>query len=619
MSDMISVREAAERWNITERRVSTLCKDGKIAGAKKLGNRWMIPENTRKPLDRRIKTGAYRKVERASKLPLPIGVSSYCLASSEYYYIDKTMMIRDFIDERPMVTLFARPRRFGKTLNMDMLRTYFEKSDKDTSVYFRDKKIWDCGQKYRDYQGKYPVIFLSFKDVKFNTWEETFAAIRDLFAKEVQRHKELRVSDKCDEYSKKVYEKLADGKVSEVELSSALLDLSKMLHKHYGIAPIIIIDEYDTPIQNGYVKDFYDKVILFMRNLFSGGFKDNPHLSFGFLTGILRVSKESIFSGMNNLSINSVLDSKYSAYFGFTADEVIDMAEYYGAADKYEEICQWYDGYRFGKTEIFNPWSVVNYFSNECEPRPFWVSTGSNDIIGEVLAEADEEIYNRLTSLVNGGTFTTFIDTSVIYPQIRSNPSTIYSFLLVTGYLKVLKTTPSFSGDFMCEVALPNREISLVYNKEILQRLENLIPSSTAISIQEAIFSGDYARLKTQIQILLTQSVSSFDTAGENFYHGFMLGLCALMSGFFVTSNRESGDGRYDIQLKPVQKGLPGILIELKAEKDCSGEKLKKLSETALQQINDKKYDTDLITAGVSVIYKYGVAFSGKKVEVTVG
>lgn len=619
MSDMISVREAAERWNITERRVSTLCKDGKITGAKKLGNRWMIPENTRKPLDRRIKTGAYRKVERASKLPLPIGVSNYCLASSEYYYIDKTMMIRDFIDERPMVTLFTRPRRFGKTLNMDMLRTYFEKSDKDTSVYFRDKKIWDCGQKYRDYQGKYPVIFLSFKDVKFNTWEETFAAIRDLFAKEVQRHKELRVSDKCDEYSQKVYEKLAGGKVSEVELSSALLDLSKMLHRHYGIAPIIIIDEYDTPIQNGYVKDYYDKVILFMRNLFSGGFKDNPHLSFGFLTGILRVSKESIFSGMNNLSINSVIDSKYSAYFGFTADEVMDMAEYYGAADKYEEICQWYDGYRFGKTEIFNPWSVVNYFSNECEPRPFWVSTGSNDIIGEVLAEADEEIYNRLTSLVNGGTFTTFIDTSVIYPQIRSNPSTIYSFLLVTGYLKVLKTMPSFSGDFMCEVALPNREISLVYNKEILQRLENLIPSSTAISIQEAIFSGDYARLKTQIQTLLTQSVSYFDTAGENFYHGFMLGLCALMSGFFVTSNRESGDGRYDIQLKPIQKGLPGILIELKAEKDCGGEKLKKLSETALQQINDKKYDTDLITAGVSVIYKYGVAFSGKKVEVAVG
>ena len=306
---------------------------------------------------------------------------------------------------------------------MDMLRTYFEKSDKDTSVYFRDKKIWACGQKYRDYQSKYPVIFLTFKDVKFDNWEETFAAIRDIFAKETRRHKELLASDKCDEYSKKACEKLADSKVSEVELASALLDLSAMLHKHYAVAPIIIIDEYDTPIQQGYQKDYYDKVIRFMRNLFSGGFKDNQHLSFGFLTGILRVAKESIFSGMNNLSINSVLDNKYSVYFG--------------------------------KTEIFNPWSVVNYFSNECEPRPFWVSTGSNDIIGEVLGQADEEIYNRLTSLVNGETITSFIDTGVIYPQIKSNPSTIYSFLLVTGYLKALKTTTSFSDDFMCEVSLP--------------------------------------------------------------------------------------------------------------------------------------------------------------------
>lgn len=295
------------------------------------------------------------------------------------------------------------------------------------------------------------------------------------------------------------------------------------------------------------------------------------------------------------------------------------MTKYYGVTDKYDEICEWYDGYRFGKTEIFNPWSVVNYFSNACEPRAFWVSTGSNDIIGEVLANADEEIYQRLTSLVNGGSFTTFIDTGVIYPQIRSNPSSIYSFLLVTGYLKVLKTTPAFNGDFMCEVCLPNREISFVYHKEILQRLENLIPQSTAISIQEAIFSGDHNRLKKQLQTLLLQSVSSFDTAGENFYHGFMLGLCALLGGSFVTSNRESGNGRYDIQLKPIQKDLPGILIELKAEKNCSCERLKKLSETALQQINDRKYDTELVNAGVTTIYKYGVAFSGKNIEVTVG
>ena len=619
MIKMISVKEAARQWNITERRVAELCRSGRIEGTVRQGRSWQIPADASKPADKRIRSGYYRKNHRSSCLPLPIGVSDFRLAQAEYYYVDKTMLIKDFIDERPMVTLFTRPRRFGKTLNMDMLRIFFEKTGQDTSVYFQDKKIWACGQKYRAYQGKYPVIFLTFKDVKFNTWEETFSAVRDIFAKETQRHEELRTSDRCDEYDERKYARLAEGNVTEVELSSALADLSAMLHKHYGTAPVIIIDEYDTPIQQGYMKGYYEEIILFMRNLFSGGFKDNKHLAFGFLTGILRVAKESIFSGMNNLSINSVLDHKYSAYFGFTSDEVREMAAYYGASDKYDEICEWYDGYRFGKTEIFNPWSVVNYFSNECEPRAFWVSTGSNDVIGEVLAEADEEIYHRLASLVNGETITTYIDTGVIYPQIKKNPSTIYSFLLVTGYLKAVKTTLSFNGDFMCEISLPNREIALVYHKEILQKFETMIPQSTAIAVQEAIFSGDNRKLKTQIQTLLMESVSSFDTAGENFYHGFMLGLCALLGGFFVTSNRESGEGRYDIQLKPVKKGLPGIIIELKAEKNGTEESLKQLSETALKQIQEKQYDTELRAAGVEVIYKYGVAFCGKRVEVAVG
>lgn len=619
MADTMFVKEAAELWNISERRVSTLCKEGKIQGAEKQGKSWLIPADVEKPADGRVKSGLYKKSARPVNLPLPIGVSDYRLASSEYYYVDKTMMIKDFIDERPMVSLFTRPRRFGKTLNMDMLRTFFEKTDEDTSVYFRDKKIWTCGKKYRDYQGKYPVIFVTFKDIKFNTWEETLDAIKAIFSKEAARHIELQTSDKCNEYEKESFENLLSGNVNEVELSGALLTLSSMLHKHHGVAPVIIIDEYDIPIQQGHMEGYYDQVILFMRNLFSGGLKDNKHLSYGFLTGILRVAKESIFSGLNNLTIHSVLDNKYSSYFGFTCEEVKEMAAYYGVPDKYGELCEWYDGYRFGNTEIFNPWSVINYFNNECEPRAFWQSTGSNDIIGEIIAEADEEIYEKLTSLIKGETFITYIDTGVIYPQIKTNPATIYSFLLVAGYLKAIKTTLSFNGDFMCEVALPNREISLVYHKEILQQLDNIIPQPTAISIQEAIFSGDRNKLQKQIQTLLTQSVSSFDTAGENFYHGFMLGLCALLGGSFISSNRESGDGRYDIQLKPMNKNLPGILIELKAEKDCTEEQLKKLSETALQQIINKKYDTELVAAGVETIYKYGVAFSDKKVEITVG
>lgn len=617
MANVISVKEAAMRWELAERTVRGLCIGGKIPGAIKSGRSWLIPANAEKPVDNRIKTGAYvRAKSRPKHLPLPVGVSDYRLASTEYYYIDKTMMLKDFIDERPMVTLFTRPRRFGKTLNMDMLRTFFEKTNEDTSKYFKDKKIWEQGEYYRSFQGKYPVIFITLKDVKHNSWDNTFANIGSIISSEYCRHSDLSKSPKLDKKQKDFYDKMVSEKFSAVDLERSLLYLSEMLKKHYGEGAVIIIDEYDTPIQSGHTNGFYDDVIAFMRNLLSGCFKDNKSLAFGFLTGILRVAKESIFSGLNNLTINSVLDNKYSEYFGFTANEVKEMAAYYSAPDKFDEVCEWYDGYRFGKTDIFNPWSVINYFSNDCEPRAFWLSTGSNDIIGEIIKEADNEIYERLSSLVNGGSFTTYIDTSVIYPQIKNNPSSIYSFLLMAGYLKVVKSSVSISGDFMCEVALPNKEISLVYRKEILQKLENLIPQATAIAVEEAIFSGNGEKLRDIISNFLIQSVSAFDAAGENFYHGFMLGVCALFGNSYVTSNRESGDGRYDIALSPKVSNLPGIIIELKAEKNCNENELQELAKTALKQINDKKYDTELKLKGVKTIYKYGVAFSGKHVAV---
>ena len=615
MQRMMSTKEAASLWNISDRQVSKLCGEGKIKGAVKKGRTWAIPVGTEKPTDGRVKPASSL---RQPNLPLPIGISDYRLASTEYYYVDKTMMIKDFLDERPMVSLFTRPRRFGKTLNMDMLRTFFEKTDEDTSVYFKNKNIWACGEKYRSHQGKYPVIFLSFKDIKCDTWEETFDAVKDLFSKEASRHSELKSADVFNEYEEAYIEKILSGTATPVELSVALANLSMMLHKYHGVAPIIIIDEYDTPIQQGHIKGFYDEIIGFMRNLFSGGLKDNKHLTYGFLTGILRVAKESIFSGLNNLAINSILDTKYSEYFGFTADEVKEIARYYHAEDKYNEICEWYDGYKFGNTEIFNPWSVINYFRNGCQPRAYWQSTGSNDIIGEILGGADETIYEKLNALLQGESFLTYIDTGVIYPQVKSNPSSVYSFLLVAGYLKVIKSEPSFSGDFMCEVALPNKEITFVYNKEILQKLNNIVPQATAISIQEAIYSGDTAALQKNLGTLLMQSVSSYDTVGENFYHGLVLGLCATLDNrFYITSNRESGEGRYDICLCPKDGKLPGILIELKAAKDCSEDELKELSEKALAQIDSRKYETELTVKGVRNILKYGVAFSGKRVKIT--
>lgn len=618
MAETMTVKEAAKRWGITERRVTVLCTEGRIVGVYKKGRCWRIPVDAKKPADSRVKTGTYRKSKTPSDLPLPVGISDYRLATSEYYYVDKTMMIKDFLDERPMVSLFTRPRRFGKTLNMDMLRTFFEKTDEDTSVYFRDKKIWFCGKKYRDYQGKYPVIFITFKDVKRDTWEETYDQISNIIRQEFERHSELLGSEHCSIYEKAYFKMVLKEKANSTDMMMSLQRLSQMLDEHYGIPPIIIIDEYDTPIQQGYMRGFYDEVILFMRNLFSGGLKDNRHLSYGFLTGILRVAKESIFSGLNNLAVNSILDSRYSEYFGFTPEEVKEIARYYHAEEKYGEICAWYDGYRFGDSEIFNPWSVINYFRNHCQPKAFWQSTGSNEIIGEVLTHAGAEIYERLNALLQGESFLTYIDTGVIYPQIRNNPSSVYSFLLVAGYMKVIRVDPAFSGDYMCEVALPNQEIAFVYNKEILQKLTDIIPQATAISIQEALYSNDAQRLQKEIHQLLLQSASCYDTVGENFYHGFVLGLCAMMDNrYYISSNGESGEGRYDLQLLPKSANMPGILIELKAAKNFSGDKLKQLSETALAQIEDRKYDTDMTAKGVKTIFKYGVAFSGKQVEIT--
>lgn len=613
MNETMTVREVAGLWNISERRVMVLCKEGKIYGARKEGRSWVIPANAKKPEDSRYKKS--QSVKTGERLPLPIGISDYRLAVSEYYYIDKTMLIKDFIDERPMVSLFTRPRRFGKTLNMDMIRVFFEKTEEDTSVYFKDKKIWACGKKYRDYQGKYPVIFLGFKDVKKNSWEETYDSITRIIQLEFKRHSELSSSSKVSD--SEFYKKIIEFKASKNDYEISLFMLSQMLHEHHGKAPIIIIDEYDTPIQQGHMKGYYDEVIGFMRNLFSGGFKDNRHLSFGFMTGILRVAKESIFSGLNNLTINSILDNKYSEYFGFTGEEVREMAEYYGSPEKYDEILDWYDGYRFGNTEIFNPWSVINYFRNDCQARAYWQSTGSNDIIGEILGEATEDIYKRLHTLLQGDSFLTYIDTGVIYPQIKNNPSSVYSFLLVAGYLKVVKSDPSFGSDYMCEVALPNKEIAFVYNKEILGKLNNLIPQATAIAIQEAIYSGDGERLQEQLGKLLIQSVSCYDTAGENFYHGLVLGLCAMLDNrYIIASNRESGEGRYDISLCPKDGKMPGIIIELKADKGADTAALKELANIALKQITDKKYDTEMQAKGVKKIIKYGIAFSGKHVEI---
>lgn len=595
--DYISCESASKKMGVSARRIQQMCKQKEIVGAIKDGRNWLIPDNA----------------ILSPKKPLPIGVSDFKSATTNYYYVDKTLLIRDFLNAIPMVSLFTRPRRFGKTLNMDMLRVFFEKTSDNTSIYFKDKYIWQCGDYYTKHQGQYPVIFLSFKDVKCSSWQETFQKISKLISLEFMRHDELESSFVLSSYEKEQYHRFASENINEVDCQMGLQLLSLLLHKHYNKECVIIVDEYDTPIQQGHLCDFYNEIVDFMRNFFSGGLKDNPHLAFGFLTGIL---KESIFSGMNNLKTNSILDNSYSSYFGFTNEEVKDMLAYYEYEDKYQEILEWYDGYRFGNTEIFNPWSVINYISDQCFPKAFWQSTGSNDIIGEIIGTATPEITENLYKLFCGNTITTYVDTSVIYPEVQNNPYSIYSFLLVAGYLKVAAIYPQNDGNYMCDVAIPNKEILYVYEKEVLNRTNQ---NNVSISIHQAIFSKDARKLQSLLEDFMLKSISTMDGANEAFYHGMMLGLCAVLgSQYKVRSNRESGLGRFDIELLPMVQGIPGFIFEFKHTKDINAD-LDSLANSALKQIEDMKYDTELNDFGVEDIVKIGIAFRQKSAVVKCG
>ena len=617
---MKTCKEISAIWGISERRVTKLCIEGKISGAVKVGRQWQIPDDAERPADKRIVTGRYVKTGTdKEKKPLPVGISDYVRAQSEYYYVDKTLLIKEFLDRKTFVSLFTRPRRFGKTLNMDMLRVFFEISDEDTSRYFVDKAIWKCGAEYRKHQGKYPVIFLTFKDVKYDSWEATFAKIAGLLQEEFGRHSELKNSDKLEKYEKDYYEKVLDGQANEVELSASLQKLSKMLAAHYGKAPIIIIDEYDTPIQEGYSKEFYDEIIGFMRNFFSGAFKDNGNLSYGFLTGILRIAQESIFSGLNNLTVNSVMDEEYDGFFGFTESEVKEMLRLYGAEDKEEELRNWYDGYFFGNKEIYNPWSVINYLSRGCLPQAYWVNTGKNEILEDVLKSTTDDITEKLYSLLQGERVIAKIDQNVVYRSLTEDPANIYSLLLVAGYLKAPKKELQGDGAWLCEVSIPNREIAAVYKSEILSHLMQIgaMGRATANKIAESLYAHDSRKLQDGIGEYMKKSISFYDAGAEGFYHGLVLGLVALMDNQYkIRSNRESGDGRYDISMFPRDSKFPGIIMELKWDKDLNENELDSLSADALHQINEKGYDTEMRDVGIADIIKCGIAFSGKRVKI---
>ena len=439
----------------------------------------------------------------SNKLPLPVGRTDYKKICEHNYYVDKTLLVKEILDEGRDILLFTRPRRFGKTLNMDMLRTFFEKTEEDTRKYFKDKVIWQQGEKYTSKQGKYPVIFLSLKDIKARKWETAYELLKKIIGSEYSRHVELESSVLVSKVDAATYESIINNTATEADYMFALQTLSRMLHAHHKTAPIIIIDEYDTPIQEGFMNGYYAEAVEFIRNFFSSALKDNPHLTLSVLTGILRIAKESIFSGLNNISVYSVLDKRFSTYFGFTEAEVQDMAAYYGASEKMQELKTWYDGYKFGNVEIYNPWSVINYFSNDCLPRPFWVQTSGNSIIHEIIKNVNTTASVNLRKLLTGASIESVVQTNVIYPKLKEPQTNIFGFLLMTGYLKSTRTTLNEKGAYVCELSIPNKEIESIYYEEILALLTDNVGEDIVYSLQQAIIHKDsIAFCKKNVEIV---------------------------------------------------------------------------------------------------------------------
>ena len=562
------------------------------------------------------------------KAGLALGVSEFeKLIDSGSYYFDKTLLIKDFLDTSKEVMLFTRPRRFGKTLNMTMLRTFFEKplDGRDTSHYFKNLKIWQAGEKYRTEQAKRPVIYLTLKDVKFSSYQDAFFEIKKVIASEFHRHIELEQSVKLDQTYKNFYCTIKNRTAPDGDYISAIKTLSEILYKHYGTKPLILIDEYDVPIQAGYEFGFYKEIVNFMRNMLSGAFKDNPSLYRGVLTGVSRVSKESIFSGLNNIIVNSIFDDDFNEYFGFTQEEVNEMFRFYGIEDKLKEAADWYDGYIFGEKHIYNPWSLLSYVSSGCKPNDYWANMSENSLVGAAISKLDEEDLDSLAGIMSGKKANVSMSEHIIYPELGETLEQAYCLLTQTGYLKA--SNAKFSLDYICDVEIPNRELYTVYAREIIRRIIKPKSRTSAKNIDRMIVNGDSKGLQKYLFSFLLETCSSFDLTEEKDYQNLIIGLLATMRrGYSITGNREAGHGRADIIIKPrldneEGKNLPGIAIELKHYAASEAEKdnpeaikavLEKQAEEALRQIEQKNYISALQADGAKTIIKYGAAFSGK-------
>ena len=556
-----------------------------------------------------------------SWVPLPVGVDDFeKVIRGDYYYIDKTLFIKELLDMKGEVNLFTRPRRFGKTLNMSMLRYFFEMGTADNSGLFRGLKIMEAGEKYLSHMGKYPVISISLKSMKQYSYELSFEMLKKAVREEFRRHwSEVDAGGNLSDADRDRYLRIRDLEGTEGDYADSLKFLSECLYTCSGRRTVILIDEYDVPLENAYFSGFYDRMSALIRSLFESALKTNENLEFAVVTGCLRISKESIFTGLNNLNVVSITSDSFAEHFGFVPEEVERMLKDYGLEDNLETVKRWYDGYRFGETEVYNPWSVINYV-NSCYrdknafAKPYWSNTSSNSIVKNLVEHADISVKQEIESLIAGGTITKPIHEDITYDDMDSTQDNLWNFLFFTGYLKKISERQEGETIYM-EMAIPNSEVRYVYKNAVLRWFEEKTEKKELSPLYESILNGDTEKMEEILSENLMETISFYDYQ-ESYYHGFLTGMLKNIGNYIVQSNRESGNGRPDILLKYPSVRGKAVIIEIKVSKTYQG--LTEKCDEALKQIEEQHYEETLRQEGYQNILKYGVAFYRKECMVKI-
>lgn len=553
--------------------------------------------------------------------PLPIGIEDFKrLIDDKYYFVDKTLMIKELIESQTIVGLFTRPRRFGKTLNMSMIQRFFEKTDESNAYLFDGLKISEYPE-CMQYQGQYPVISISLKSMKQATFEEAFAVFKDLIRAEILRHKSvLFQNDAIEKTDLDRLTRFIELKAEKSDYNTSLGFLSRLLASAYNKNVIILIDEYDVPLENAFYQGFYTDMVNLIRSVFESALKTNSSLDRAFLTGCLRVSKESIFTGLNNLDIFTIISPMFTDSFGFTPDEITDILKYYKLEDKANEIKEWYDGYLFSDTQIYNPWSTINHIKNlTVNPnypcKPYWSNTSSNEIVKRLIEESNDRTKNAIEELINGTPVKAQIYEDITYGTIDVNSEYIWSFLLFTGYLKVT-AYETIGDETYYEMVIPNTEVKSIYKNTIRAWFEKKINADSRTDILEAILKADAEKLEDLLCTWMVNTISCFDEQ-ENYYHGFVTGLVSGFNGYMVVSNRESGNGRFDLIVKQRSKWNYAAILEFKIVDKYN--QMTKACEDALKQIEEKDYEASLRDEQYENIAKLGVCFCQKRCRVKSG